>query len=137
MKHTFFALFVGLIALTLGTLVPSTVHSQGDFVVISVLRSLDLGNTGEQPQRDYFVNMGSSQGIREGTVLEVLRKTPSYDLNSQTLYRDITFPIARLKVIHSESNIAIARLEKMLPPEKTPVIVPNSVMVGDAVRLAQ
>ena len=102
--------------------------------VYSVLKGLDFGNPGEQPQRDYYVNIGTNQGVRTGDKLEVLRRVPTYDVPSQKLYKDLTFPFATLKVIHAESNAAIARLEELSPPEKTPVLSPSAVMVGDLVR---
>lgn len=105
--------------------------------VYNIIRGVDLGNEGESPQRDFYVNIGSGQGVRAGDELEVLRRVPSYDATNQKLYRDITFPIARLTVIHSEGNAAIARLDKMLSPEKVPVIEPHSVMIGDLVRKAR
>jgi hypothetical protein len=105
--------------------------------VYNIIRGVDLGNEGESPQRDFYVNIGSSQGVRAGDDLEVLRRMPSYDATNQKLYRDITFPVARLTVIHAEGNAAIARLDKMLPPEKVPVIEPHSVMIGDLVRKAR
>jgi hypothetical protein len=110
------------------------VAADDDFIVYSIYRALDLGDPGEKPQKDYFVNMGSRQGIRPGTTLQVLRRVATYDLTSQKLYKDVQFPIAKLKVIHVEPNAAIARLDQMLPPEKTPAISPRAVMVGDLVR---
>jgi len=108
-----------------------------DFVVYSVYKSLDLGNPGETPQKDYYVNMGSQNGVREGMILDVLRKVPTYDLLTEKLYRDVVFPIAKLRVIHSESGAAIARLEKLNPVEKTPAMPTRAVMIGDLVRVAQ
>ena len=105
--------------------------------VYNIIRGLDFGNPGEVPQRDFYVNLGSSQGVRPGDELEVLRRIPSYDATNQRIYRDVTFPIARLKVIHSESNAAIARLEEMKDPAKVPVLEPHSVMLGDLVRRAR
>jgi hypothetical protein len=107
-----------------------------DFTVYSVYNALDLGNPGEKPVKDFYVNMGRSHGVREGTILEVLRRTPTYDAVSEKLYKEVTFPIARLKVIHVEPTAAIARLEKMLPEEKTPAVNPRAVMVGDLVQIA-
>ena len=107
-----------------------------DFIVYSVYKGLDFGNPGESPPKDFHVNMGSSQGLRAGTTLNVYRKEATYDLQNEKLYKDVTFPIARLKVIHAESGAAIARLHEMLPADKTPVIVPRTVMVGDIVRVA-
>lgn len=114
-------------------LAPSDASAQ-EYIVYSVYRPLDLGIPGELPQKDFYVNMGANQGISRGTVLEVVRRVPTYDLTTQKLYKDAAFPIARLKVIHVEAQLAIARLEGMLPPDKTPAILPRAVMVGDVVR---
>ncbi|HLE00706.1 MAG TPA: hypothetical protein VJB59_10635 [Bdellovibrionota bacterium] len=129
-------LWMIIFAVTLNLGLTSSGQS-ADFVVYSIYRGLDLGNPGEIPQKDYYVNMGSSQGIRDGMILSVHRRISTYDLLSEKLYRDVTFPIARLKVIHTEGTAAIARLDKMLPMEKTPSVNPFAVVVGDIVRVAE
>jgi hypothetical protein len=129
-----FGIGLGVLAICLA--VPRVGHS-ADFVVYSVIKALDMGNPGEVPQKDYYVNMGTAHGLNDGATLEVVRKVPTYDLESQKLYKDISFPIATLKVIHVESNAAVARLEKMNPPEKTPVTSPMAVMIGDFVRVTR
>ena len=107
-----------------------------EFVIYSVYRGMDLGNPGESPQKDYYVNIGTAQGITPGATLEVSRRMATYDVMSEKLYKDITFPIAQLKVIHAESNAAVARLEKMVPADKMVSISPIAVMVGDLVKPA-
>lgn len=106
-----------------------------DFVVYSVYKAIDLGNPGEVPQKDYYVNMGTTNGLHNGATLEVIRKVATYDLLSEKLYKDISFPIARLKVIHVEQNAAVARLEQVLPADKTPAVANRAVMVGDVVQI--
>jgi hypothetical protein len=106
-----------------------------DFVVYSVYKAIDLGNPGEIPQKDYYVNMGTTNGLHNGATLEVIRKVATYDLLSEKLYKDISFPIARLKVIHVEQNAAVARLEQVLPADKTPAVANRAVMVGDVVQI--
>jgi hypothetical protein len=107
-------------------------------MIYSIYRGVDLGIAGEaSPPKDFYVNMGIQHGLREGASLEVLRRVSTYDVINQQLYRDVTFPIAVLKVIHVESNASIARLERMLPIEKTPSISPRAVMVGDLIRLPE
>ena len=113
--------------------VPETSLSS-DFVVYSVYKALDMGNPGEIPQRDYYINMGSAQGIHLGSQIEVLRRISTYDLLSEKLYKDVTFPIAKIKVVHVENNAAICRLEKLLPADRTPAVATKAVMVGDLVR---
>jgi hypothetical protein len=111
--------------------------NSADFVVYSVFKQLDMGNPGEIPQKDFYVNMGTAHGLSDGARLEVVRRVPTYDLESQKLFKDLTFPIGLLKVIHVESNAAVARLEKMHPADKTPVALPYAVMIGDMVRIAR
>ena len=105
-----------------------------EFIVYSVYKPLSLGDPGEVSVKDYFINMGTKDGIHNGSVVEVVRRTSTYDLTSQKLYKDVSFPIAKLKVIHAEPNAAIARLSEIFSPEKTPAILPRAVMVGDLVK---
>ena len=112
------------------------IHAATEYVVYNVYRGMDLGNPGEDPpQKDYYVNIGGAQGLRDGSILKVLRRVPTYEILSEQLYQDLTYPIALIKVIHVEPTAAIARLEKMLPADKTPSLSPRAIMVGDLVKL--
>jgi hypothetical protein len=126
---------LNLVALFTALTLPFTAGA-ADFVVYSVYKPIDLGNPGEVPQKDFYVNMGSANGLHNGSSLDVIRKVATYDLLSEKLYKDISFPIARLKVIHVEQNAAVARLEQILPADKTPAIATRAVMVGDIVQIA-
>lgn len=125
---------IGMAAVASGALLSTTALS-ADAIVYSIYRGVDLGNPGEAPLKDFYVNVGSSQGVREGSVLEVLRKVPTYDLLTEKLYKDVIFPIARIRVIHVEQSAAVARLERMLPTDRTPSITPRAIMIGDFVRM--
>ncbi len=127
--------WAGLIALASWTLVPSALSDTA--IVYSVFKGVDLGNPNDLLQKDYFINLGTNQGIKVGTVLEVARKSPSYDLTTEKLYKDLIFPFAQVKVIHAEKDASIARLEKLYPMDKTPVLIPRSVIVGDLVRISK
>ncbi|OFZ19887.1 MAG: hypothetical protein A2X94_14610 [Bdellovibrionales bacterium GWB1_55_8] len=109
-----------------------------EYVVYSVYRALDLGNPGEgRPPKEYFVNAGTTEGVQKGAILQVFRKSATYDLLTEKLYKDVTIPVARLKVIHSESGAAVARLESVLAIEQRPFVTSGDVMIGDIVRLSQ
>jgi hypothetical protein len=105
-----------------------------DFVVYSVYQGLDLGNPGEAPQRDYYVNMGAANGLRAGSQLEVSRRIATYDLLNEKLYKDMTLPVGKLKVIHVEANSAICRVDKLAPIADNPALSTRAVMVGDIVK---
>ena len=128
------------LALSLGALPMASSDAQAaDYVVYGMYRPLDLGNSGEAPQKDYYINMGSRQGVRVGDTLEVLRRVSTYDLQTEKLYADILFPFARIKVIHVENGVAVARLDKVSPADKTPgspVMSTRGIMIGDFVRPA-
>jgi hypothetical protein len=134
---------VSLIKFTVGVLTVAALSSllgplaarAEDHQVYSIYRPVDMGDGTANP-KDIFVNMGSANGVRIGTQLEVLRKLATYDLQSQKLYKDVIIPVAKLKVIHVENNAAIARLEKMAPPEVTPNLETRAVLVGDFVRMS-
>ncbi|MEO5970557.1 MAG: hypothetical protein ABIQ95_11570 [Bdellovibrionia bacterium] len=120
----------------MGLGIPICHYSFGsDYTVYSIYQGLNLGNVGEVIHKDFYVNMGSSQGLATGSKLQVYRHTPTFDLVSQQVYREVTFPIAVIKVIHVEPQVAIARLEKFLPVEETATISPKAVMVGDLVKV--
>lgn len=122
--------WVTIAAAVMAIAAPGQAGADDTYTVYSVYQALDLGNPNEVPQKDYYLSMGQSQGVRDGSIIEVMRKVPTYDLVSEKLYKEMTFPIARLKVIHVESSTAVARLEKLFPPEKTPALSPRAVMVG-------
>src|SRR3954471_3817914 len=103
-------ILVFVIAATMGVLLPRQTGA-ADYVVYEVYKELDLGNPGEIPMKDFYVNMGTAQGVRPGTALKVNPRMSPSDLMSEKLYRDVSFPTARLKVIHADNNAAIARLE--------------------------
>jgi hypothetical protein len=128
-------LILVIVSAVVGAVLPFPEEGQAsEFRVYSMFRSLGLSSE-EVPEKDYYINMGTAHGIHEGSTLVVFRKSPTYDLVNEKLYRDLTFPIATVKVIYVESLASIARLEKFLPAEKTPTIVPRAIMVGDTVKL--
>lgn len=120
--------------LFLGASLGSLSAQAAEYTIYGTYRPIDLGENGEPPPKDFYINMGANQGLGAGATLEVLRKVSTFDLESQRLYKDLFFPIATLKVIHVESNAAVARLDKLLPINETPAYSPQAIMVGDLVR---
>ena len=132
-------ILLGLVFPTSGVASPSNNDESGrDYVVYSVFQALNMtDDPKDKPPKDYYINMGKNQGVRKGAILEVRRRIPTYDLISEQLYRDLTVPVALIKVIHVESVAAIGRLEKLLPLKTTPMVSPRFIMVGDLVRFPQ
>ena len=92
---------------------------------------------GQETFRDVYVNMGTDQGIKVGSMLEASRVVTTVDEINQRTGRNISFPIAKLKVIHAEGDVAVARVVEMTKPELTPNGTYTNVMVGDQVDVAK
>jgi hypothetical protein len=130
-KRVALLLFMGLIATGL-----STRALAADFSVYEVFRSVDLGESDRQPPKEIFINMGASQGLKKGSVLDVYRKISSFDNLTEKLAGEHLIPVGRIKVIHADEKTAIARLDKYVSLEQEPALLPQSVMIGDLVRPA-
>jgi hypothetical protein len=107
-----------------------------DFSVYEVFRSIDLGESDRQPPKEIFINMGSLQGVRKGSVLDVYRKISSFDNLTEKLAGEHMIPVGRIKVIHADEKTAIARVDRFVSLEQEPALLPQSIMIGDLVRLA-
>lgn len=107
-----------------------------DYTVYQVYRPIDLGD-GHQPPKDVFVSIGSSQGVKKGSTLDVYRRISSFDNLTQKHMGDHMIPVGKLKVIHADEKTAIARADRFVSVEQEPALLPQAVMIGDVVRLAQ
>ena len=107
-----------------------------EFSVYQVFRAIDLGESDQQPPKDIFVNMGTSQGLKKGSVLDVYRKISSFDNLTQKLAGDHLIPVGRVKIIHVDEKTAIARVDKFVSIDQEPGLLPQAVMIGDLVRPA-
>jgi hypothetical protein len=98
----------------------------------------DFPMTDDQPHyRDVYVSIGTDQGIKVGSQLDAFRVLTTVDELNQRMGKNISFRIARLRVIHAEGDVSVARVVQMLPAESTPIGTHTNVMVGDRVEVAR
>ena len=62
-----------------------------EFVVYGTYRAVNMGNPGEIQQRDLYVDMGTRHGLKTGSILDVYRRSPTYDLMSKNLRGEVVF----------------------------------------------
>lgn len=120
--------------LTIGT-IPTKAHAT-DFFVTAVIRDFPM-KAGEVLYKDFYINAGTSNGLRKGLVIEAARKLAHYDNINSKLSGDTQVKIAKLKIIHVDKTSAIARLVKMYEKESTPLAGYDSVMIGDQIEVAE
>lgn len=105
------------------------------YVIFSMAQDLPMGVENEVVRKNYYINMGSGQGVKKDSVLDVFRiisvQNP-YDAKARVNYK---VKIGELKVIHSMDNAAIAMVNEY-EKENTPIFEIPQFMIGDHVAVS-
>lgn len=116
------------------TLFLSQAVSARSYVIFSMAQDLPMGFENEVVRKNYYINMGSGQGVKKDSVLDVFRiisvQNP-YDNKKRVNYK---VKIGELKVLHSSDEAAIATVNEY-EKEKTPIFELDQFMVGDHVAI--
>jgi hypothetical protein len=118
----------------LATLLMSSSLYARSFVIFSMVQDLPMGFENEVIRKNYYVNVGSGQGVKKNSILDVFRiisvQNP-YDSKKRVNYR---VKIGKLKVLHSSDEAAIATVEEY-DKEETPIFELPQFMIGDHVSI--
>ena len=94
-----------------------------------------MGKEGEIIRKNYYINMGSGQGVKKDSVLDVHRivsvQNP-YDNKKRVNYK---VKIGELKVLHSSDEASIAMVNEYEKEDETPIFELPQFMVGDHVSI--
>lgn len=122
-----------LLILTLSLLFTQSLWARS-YVIFSMTQDLPMGVENEVVRKNYYVNLGSGQGIKKDSILDVFRiisiQNP-YDNKKRVNYK---VKIGELKVIHSSEEAAIATV-KDYQKEDTPIFETSQFMIGDHVAI--
>ena len=130
MKHLRLTLII-LISLLI-----SEVRSK-EYIIFSVEHQLDMGHKkNDETFKNFFINMGKTQGVTKGTKLRVLRKTiKKNQLDNDKEYQTF-IPIGVVKVIHSDEYSSIAIKDEVFSESGSSIILSaNSFMIGDVIKV--
>lgn len=101
--------------------------------VYQVYRGIDLGLSEQAPPKDIFISLGSDQGVKKGSVLDVYRRISSFDNLTQKHMGDHMIPVGKIKIIHVDAKTAIARSDRFVSIDQEPALLPQAIMIGDVV----
>jgi hypothetical protein len=90
----------------------------------------------EKVLRDFYINGGSEQGLAAGMVITVQRRMPLYDSYQNRSAGDLDLKVAKIKIIHVQKGLAVARLHSEFTRESAPLLEDNFIMTGDRLDLA-
>lgn len=106
-----------------------------DVTIFDARKSLSLSDS-EPSYRDFYLNGGTDAGLKAGMIFSVIRKLPLYDTYENRSPGDLVIRVGKIKIIHVQKNISVARLHSMLTRDNLPLLEDNFIMVGDKLDLA-
>ena len=122
-------------ALSLFILCAFTSVASAELTIFDVRRTLRMSNS-DPIYHDYYVNGGNEAGLSNGMVITVTRKLPLYDNYQNHSAGDLHLKVARIKIIHVQKGLSVARLQSEFTRENAPLLEDPFVMVGDSLDLS-
>jgi len=102
--------------------------------IIEVRRNIPLADT-DPVYKDFYINAGSEAGLRPNLVVTAVRKVNIKDNTGTQTFGELMVPVAQLKIIFVQSQIAVAREHKPLSRDTHPMLEQTGIMSGDLIEL--
>ncbi len=109
-----------------------TAHCKKNHLIYSISQDLPMGEENEVIKKNFYLNMGSKQGIKPGSLLNVYRlfsRDNSFSTDKKSFYK---VKVGEIEVIHSEDENSIG-IAKVLPKDSPLYFEVNNLMIGDHV----
>lgn len=106
-----------------------------ELTIFDVRKNLPLSDT-EKVYRDFYINGGTESGVAVNMVITVQRRLPLYDTYQNRSAGDLDLKVAKIKVIHVQKGLSVARMHTEFSRENAPLLEDNFIMVGDRLDLA-
>lgn len=123
----------GIVSALIGMLVGSSAFAE--VTIFDVRKNLPLSDT-EKVYRDFYINGGSEAGITKNMIITVQRRLPLYDSYQNRSAGDLDLKVAKVKIIHVQKGLSVARLQSEFDRGTSPLLEDNFIMVGDRLDLA-
>lgn len=91
---------------------------------------------GDKVYRDFYLSKGFAAGLKPGMILTVKRRQPLYDTVHNRSAGDLNVAVGRIKVIHADKDIAVAREYQEFSRDDMPLLEDDFIMIGDEVDLS-
>lgn len=124
-----------ILILCLALLTPIMGHTE-NFIIYSISHEIPMENNFKELKKNYYLNIGTAQGVEKGTVLKVMRTISRQDPYENKKRFQYQVPIGTLQVVHSEGKASIAVAKVLNDGQDTPLFEVKNFMVGDQVEVA-
>ena len=108
-----------------------------NFFIYSIEHKLPTGKfgTNEEPQKNFYLNIGSLQGLEKGSIVEVRRKVSKNNKFSNNNEHIFHIRVGLLKIIHVSENSSIGISDRRESESNKPILQYSTVMLGDEVTI--
>ena len=109
-----------------------------NYVVYNIGREIPMSDD-HKPKKNFYINIGSNQGVEDGTVVDVYRIISRIDPYKTKKRFNHKVKVAELQVIHTEQDSAIGALKTMDVGKDALYLEVDGIMIGDhiAVKIDQ
>lgn len=112
-----------------------SLNSGADLTIFDVRKTLPMSDR-DPVYHDYYINGGTESGLVPGQLITVTRKLPLYDNYLNRSAGDLLLKVAKIKIIHVQHGLAVARLVSEFNRETAPLLEDPFIMVGDLLDMA-
>jgi hypothetical protein len=123
------AIAIGLFLFTAG------VGLARDYIIYSIAQDIPMGIENEVVKKNYYMNMGTQQGVDRGAKLDVFRTVSVLDPYETKKRYNYRVKIGEIKVLHAESEVSIGVLSKIETGEDVPFFDIPNFMIGDEIKV--
>ena len=116
-------------------LVFTSATAKAELTIFDVRKNLALSDT-DKVYRDFYINGGTEAGLTPGMIITVQRRLPLYDNYLNRSAGDLDLKVAKIKIIHVQKGLSVARLHSEYDRSTSPLLEDNFIMVGDRLDLA-
>lgn len=111
----------------------ATMSFARDYIIFSIAQDLPMDDSEVKPKKNFYINMGVQQGIKEGSLLDVYRIISRLDPYENKKRYNYKVKIGEVKVLHAEENSSIATAKILNTSNEHPLFEINNLMIGDHV----
>lgn len=114
---------------------PEKVFSR-DHQIYSISEEVPMGDDNEVLKKNYYVNIGKNQGVRQGATLNVFRvisKLNPYENQKRINHR---VKIGQIEILHADEEAAIGAFKEINNGPQDPLFEIENFMIGDHVSVS-
>lgn len=111
----------------------SFICSARDHVIYSIAQDIPMGYENEVIKKNYYMNIGENQGVKEGTTLDVFRIISNVNPYNDRKRVNHKVKVGEIHILHSDEEASIGKLKNFKDSKNSPLFEIKDFMIGDHV----